>query len=150
MALNRNKVIRNTHTLSDKIAGSITNIAGSMPFLILNILWFTAWLMVNTGIFGDRLVVDAFPFSFLTTAVSLEAIVLSTFVLMSQRRQAKITEVRTELDYKADLQSEIDVKTIVTILERIAKSQGVDIGDLIADMKAKERRAARNANQELQ
>ena len=146
MALNRKEAIQNANTLSDKIAGYITNIAGSMPFLFLNVVWFTGWLLVNTGVFGSHLIVDSFPFSFLTTAVSLEAIILSSFVLMSQRRQARITEVRTELDYKADLQSEIDVKTIVSILERIAKSQGVEISDLVIEMKAEERKAARIEN----
>lgn len=143
MALNRTKEIQSANTLSDKVAGYITNIAGSMSFLVVNVLWFVTWLLVNTGAFGEHMIVDSFPFSFLTTAVSLEAIILSSFVLMSQRRQAKITELRTELDYKADLQSEIDIKTIVNILERMAKAQGVEIRDLVTEMKAEERRAVR-------
>ena len=141
MPINRPKEIQNAHTFSDRAAGYITNVAGSMPFLIFNIAWFVAWLLINTGLFGKHLIIDEFPFSFLTTAVSLEAIILSTFVLMSQRRQAKITEIRTELDYKADLQSEIDVKTVVLILERIAKAQGVQIDDLVSEMKAEEKEA---------
>lgn len=68
---------------------------------------------------------------------------------MSQRRQAKITEIRTELDYKADLQSEIDVKTVVSILERLAKAQGVDITDLIKEMKTEEQEAESSENAEL-
>ncbi len=131
MAINKNAEIKQLHTISDKIADRITSIAGSMPFLLLNAVWFTSWLLVNTGQFGDHLIFDKFPFGLLTTSVSLEAIVLSTFVLISQRRDAKLAELRSELDYRADLQTEVDSKTILAILERLAKNQGVDVAELL-------------------
>lgn len=147
MAINKNKELNKNHSFSDRAADFITNVAGSMPFLILNLAWFTIWVLINTGVLGENLIVDSFPFSFLTTAVSLEAIILSTFVLMSQRRQAKLSELRTELDYRTDLESDVDIKTIVSILERIAKRQNIDVADLLAHMKSGERKVEQGENQ---
>jgi uncharacterized membrane protein len=147
MAIDRNKELKKLHTFNDKAADSITKVAGSMPFLLLNIVWFVAWILLNEGVFGQDLVVDKFPFSFLTTAVSLEAIVLSTFVLMSQRRQSKLSEHRTELDYRSDLKAEVDIRVMLGILERLAHHQSVDIRDLLAEMEGDERKASRSARQ---
>jgi uncharacterized membrane protein len=135
MVFNKNEELKRLHSFSDNFSDKITNVVGSMPFLLLNIGWFTYWLLANTGYLGKGRVFDPFPFGLLTTAVSLEAIILSTFVLMSQRRQSKQAELRSELDYRTDLQAEVDIKTIVEILQRLSKKQGVDISDLITDMK---------------
>ena len=138
MAINKNVEIKKVHTLSDRISGFITKVAGSMPFLVINIGWFTFWILLNTGVFGQDLIVDAYPFSFLTATVSIEAILLSTFVIMSQRREARLSIARTELDYHSDLKAEVDINTIVSILERLAEKQGVDVSDLLSEMKSNE------------
>jgi uncharacterized membrane protein len=61
----------------DRIADAITSFAGSMPFVYLHIIWFSLWIALR---------VEDFPFGFLTMLVSLEAIFLSTFVMISQNR----------------------------------------------------------------
>ena len=61
----------------DRIADAITRFAGSMPFVYIHIVWFTLWIALR---------VEDFPFGFLTMLVSLEAIFLSTFVMISQNR----------------------------------------------------------------
>jgi uncharacterized membrane protein len=66
-----------SRNLQDRIADAITNFAGSMPFVYLHIIWFTLWIALG---------VEKFPFGFLTMLVSLEAIFLSTFVMISQNR----------------------------------------------------------------
>lgn len=143
MAINKNEEIRKLHTFGDKIADSITATVGSMPFLVVNAVTFTLWLLVNAGFFGERYIFDPFPFGFLTTAVSLEAIILSVFVLISQKRQARLTELRSELDYRIDLESEVEIKTIVAILQRLAEKQDIDVNDLIAEMVDGDRTVAR-------
>jgi len=142
MAIKRNEEIKKQVSLNDRVAERITEIAGSTSFLVINVLMFIFWILLNTGYFGEKFIIDPFPFSFLTTAVSLEAIILSTFVLMSQRRQSKVSEIRTELDYKTDLESEVDIKAIIGILERIAQKQDIEISDLLRDMKDKEKKSA--------
>jgi len=138
MAINKNIETKKIHTRSDRISSFVTKIAGSMPFLITNISFFLFWILLNSGVFGQNFIVDTYPFSFLTTTVSIEAILLSTFVIMSQRREAKLSEARTELDYHSDLKAEVDIKTIVSILERLAHKQGVDVADLLIAMKTTE------------
>src|SRR5512132_3080478 len=66
-----------SRNLQDRIADAITHFAGSMPFVYLHIIWFTLWIVLR---------VEKFPFGFLTMLVSLEAIFLSTFVMISQNR----------------------------------------------------------------
>ena len=139
MAINRPKEIKNVGGLGDRIAAKITKFAGSMHFLVGNVVLFVGWILLNNGVFGEDLIIDKFPFGFLTMTVSIEAIILSTFVLMSQRRQSKVTEIRTRLDYHADIQAEVHINTIVHMLERIANAQGVDVADLLKEMKTEEK-----------
>jgi len=138
MAINKNLETKKIHTTSDRISSFVTKVAGSMPFLIINVVFFAFWILLNSGVFGRDLIIDKYPFSFLTTTVSIEAILLSTFVIMSQRREAKLSEARTELDYHSDLKAEVDINTIVSILQRLADKQGVDVSDLLTDMKSSE------------
>lgn len=138
MAINKNVEIKKVRTRSDRISSSVAHAVGSLPFLVINISVFSFWILLNTGVFGSNLIIDKFPFSFLTTTVSVEAILLSIFVIMSQRREAKLSEVRTELDYHSDLKAEVDINTIVSILERLADKQGVDVTDLLSEMKSAE------------
>jgi uncharacterized membrane protein len=75
-------------TVQDRIADLITRWSGSMAFVYLHIAWFGIWILANTGLLGTKSF-DPFPFGLLTMIVSLEAIFLSTFVLVSQNRQAE-------------------------------------------------------------
>jgi len=148
MAINKNIETKKVHTRTDRISSFVTKVAGSMPFLLINVGFFTFWILLNSGVFGQYLIVDKYPFSFLTTTVSIEAILLSTFVIMSQRREAKLSEARTELDYHSDLKAEVDIKAIVSILERLAEKQGVNVDDLLSDMKRTEDRTIGKAVQD--
>src|SRR3954468_24589140 len=69
----------------DRVADAITRFAGSMSFVYLHVGWFAVWIMLNAGLVGSALVFDDFPFGLLTMIVSLEAIFLSTFVMISQK-----------------------------------------------------------------
>jgi uncharacterized membrane protein len=91
----------------DRIADGMTAFSGSMAFVYLHAAWFAGWLLLNLGLFGSAAVFDPFPFGLLTLIVSLEAIFLSTFVLISQNRQAGRADVRSELDYETNVRSEI-------------------------------------------
>ena len=130
-------------TFGDKLSDLVTKIAGSNAFLLLNVVWFVSWILINTGTFGKDLVFDAYPFGMLTTAVSLEAIVLSVFVLISQNRQSERSELRAELDYITDLQSDAEVDAIFSILERIADKQNIDTSDILYELKTNQRRILR-------
>lgn len=73
-------------SFQNRLADTITRFAGSMPFVYVHVLWFGAWIVVNEGLLGEGLAFDPFPFGLLTMIVSLEAIFLATFVMISQNR----------------------------------------------------------------
>jgi len=77
-----------------------------MMFVYIHSIWFGPWILANIGLFGATLVFDQFPFGLLTLIVSLEAIFLSTFVMISQNKQARAAEVRSELDYRVNVKAE--------------------------------------------
>ena len=91
----------------DRVTDAITDFAGSLRFVWIHVAWFTVWVVLNAGLFGAGLEFDKFPFGLLTLIVSLEAIFLSTFVMISQNRQAARADVRSELDFETNLRSEV-------------------------------------------
>jgi uncharacterized membrane protein len=130
-------------TIRDRIADLVTRFAGSIPFIYFHVLWFGIWVLVNLEI-GGFPAFDPFPFGLLTTIVSLEAIFLSTFVLVSQNRQAAIAERRAELDLQINLLAEYEVTRNLTLLDAMAKKMNLDecdkeeIQELKKDVKPKE------------
>jgi uncharacterized membrane protein len=91
----------------DRAADVITSFAGSLNFVYLHSAWFLVWIVLNVGLIGSAAVFDKFPFGLLTMIVSLEAIFLSTFVMVSQNRQAARADIRSQLDFETNLRSEI-------------------------------------------
>lgn len=91
-----------------KIADWIAWFSGSMAFLILNGLWFIVWIAINTLHLGIPQF-DPFPFGLLTMIVSLEAIFLSCFVLISQNRQTEKDRVRSDVEYEVNIKAELEV-----------------------------------------
>jgi uncharacterized membrane protein len=112
-------------TVRDHIADVVTQFAGSIPFIYFHVLWFGVWILANLQI-GGFPAFDPFPFGLLTTIVSLEAIFLSTFVLVSQNRQAAIGERRAELDLQINLLAEYEVTRILTLIDAMAKKMNLD------------------------
>jgi uncharacterized membrane protein len=131
MILNANEELKNIRTFQEKMSDKITAFAGSMWFVYFHAVWFGFWILINTGAFGLDKEFDKFPFGLLTMVVSLEAIFLSTFVMISQNRQAKFSEIRSELDYRTNKQAEKEIDVMVRILGRIADKQGVAVDDLV-------------------
>jgi len=94
------------HT-QDRVADAITNFAGSLRFVYLHSVWFGIWIVLNVGILSAGAAFDKFPFGLLTMIVSLEAIFLSTFVMVSQNRQSARDGVRAQLDFETNVRAEI-------------------------------------------
>lgn len=94
-------------SVGDHGAEKITTFAGSMSFVYLHTVWFAIWVAMNLGALGASLVFDRFPFGLLTMIVSLEAIFLSTFVMITQNRLAVRQDVRSEIDFENNLRGEI-------------------------------------------
>ena len=93
--------------VQDRTADGITTFAGSMRFVYIHLIWFGLWIAVNVGLAGLNHEFDKFPFGLLTMIVSLEAIFLATFVMISQNRQAARADLRNELDFENNIRGEI-------------------------------------------
>ena len=91
----------------DRVADGITSFAGSLKFVYLHSAWFIIWIVLNVGLIGGAAAFDEFPFGLLTMIVSLEAIFLSTFVMVSQNRQTKKDSVRSQLDFETNVRAEV-------------------------------------------
>jgi uncharacterized membrane protein len=107
-----------------------------VPFVRLHIVWFAVWIAVNLGLLGAALTFDLYPFGLLTLVVSLEAIFLSTFVMISQNRQAAVPEIRSELDYRTNMMAEREIDPVMKALERLARQQGIEVADLVDELAA--------------
>ncbi|HSW84989.1 MAG TPA: DUF1003 domain-containing protein [Candidatus Saccharimonadales bacterium] len=136
MVLNANDEIKKLKDAEDRISDRITAFAGTMHFVYIHSVWFTFWIVLNLGLWGASLVFDKFPFGLLTLIVSLEAIFLSTFVMISQNRQAKAAEIRSELDYHTNVKAEKEIDIIMKALHRMADKQRIDTKDLREELKA--------------
>jgi uncharacterized membrane protein len=116
---------KDQRTPADRIAEAIANFCGSMTFVWVNLAWFGSWILLNSipGIPH----IDPFPFTLLTLMVSLEAIFLSTFILISQNQETRITERRSHLDLQLNLLSEQENTKMIAILQAIAAKVGADL-----------------------
>jgi len=101
-----------------RIADWIAWFSGSMAFLILNGGWFIIWIAINTLPLGIP-AFDPFPFGLLTMIVSLEAIFLSCFVLISQNRQAQKDKVRADIEYEVNIKAELEIAHLHEKTDRI-------------------------------
>ncbi len=118
---------REQRTPTDRVAEVIARFCGSMTFVWVHVIWFGGWIFLN--LFPGINHIDPFPFTFLTLVVSLEAIFLSTFILISQNHDSRVSEKRNHLDLQINLLSEQENTKMLTILNRIAAKVGVDIVD---------------------
>jgi len=113
----------------EKFADFLTARFGSVLFLGLNALWFLVWIVINTGLVPGVEPFDPFPFGLLTMVVSLEAIFLAIIVLISQNRDARVGELREEVDLQLNTMSEIEVTKIIKMVSLLLEKQGVNLDD---------------------
>lgn len=121
VARNVNEEMEVHSTFLQKIADWLAWFSGSMPFLISHTFWFLGWVSLNTMILRDR-AFDPFPFGLLTMIVSLEAIFLACFVLISQNRQAEKDKVRADIEYEVNIKAELEVAHLHEKTDRIYES----------------------------
>jgi len=111
---------------SDRVAEAIAGFCGSMMFVWVHVIWFGGWIAFN--VIPGLPHIDPFPFTFLTLVVSLEAIFLSTFILISQNHDTRITERRNHLDLQINLLSEQENTKMIAMLQAIAAHIGAELG----------------------
>lgn len=121
MAKHLTEEFKKIQTIQDKAADKITAFSGSMAFVYIHMVVFAVWIIVN--LVQAKNGFDPFPFGLLTLIVSLEAIFLSTFVMLSQNIQAKQADLRAQLDYEVNVKAEKEVSEIRDMLNEIRQHQ---------------------------
>jgi uncharacterized membrane protein len=127
-------------SVQDRLADAITAFSGRMVFVYVHIVWFGLWFLLNTGRFGVR-PFDPFPYGLLTMVVSLEAIFLATFVLISQNRLGTEAEHRADLDLQIGLLTEHELTRVLQMLDAMQDKMGIenDADSELADLEMETR-----------
>lgn len=109
----------------EKAADYVTASVGSVTFLLINCYFFFVWVIVNIDVIPNVVAFDPFPFGLLTMIVSLEAIILSVFILISQNRAANVDKLRDELHLQVNLIAEEEITKALEILSELREKAGI-------------------------
>lgn len=107
----------------ERLADRVTRFTGHPHFVTLHLLWFAAWVLLNSGLIAFFGIFDQYPYSLLGIILSIEAILITSFLLISQNRENSYAEKRAELDYEVNVRSYRKIMelqdTITTLSQRI-------------------------------
>jgi uncharacterized membrane protein len=123
--INSRRAAAEQRTAEERLADAITDFSGRMYFVYFHILWFGIWILINLGYFGIK-PFDPYPFGLLTMIVSLEAIFLATFVLISQNRLSAEADRRADLDLQIGLLAEHELTRVLKMLDEIQDKMGIE------------------------
>jgi uncharacterized membrane protein len=121
-------------TLVERAADAIGSFSGSPLFVGLHAVFFTGYILINLGVVPGLRRFDNYPFLLLSLIVSLEAIFLSTFVLMKQNRMSKQAELRAHLDLQINLLTEREMTLVLQVLERLSNRLGVSLSREVEEL----------------
>jgi uncharacterized membrane protein len=124
------------HTLSvgERVSNAIARFVGKMSFASYHIIWFGIWTLTNTGLVPGVQPIDPFPFTLLTTLVSLEAIFLSIFLLINQNAMSRQSDHRAHLDLQVNLLAEQEATQMLRMIRRICRKFEVEVDDLYEEL----------------
>jgi uncharacterized membrane protein len=114
-----------TRSLAERISDALTKAVGSVTSIALHVLWFSAWILINTGLVPWAPVFDPFPFGVLTLIVSTEGVLLAITILISQNRMIRQADRRAHLDLQISLLAEQETTMVLRTLQRIARQLGL-------------------------
>ena len=123
--INTRQTAADNRTREERIADVITDFSGRLYFVYFHVVWFGIWIVLNLNLFGIK-PFDPYPFGLLTMVVSLEAIFLATFVLISQNRLSAEADRRADLDLQMGLLTEHELTRVIKMLDAIQDKMGIE------------------------
>lgn len=108
-------------SVGDKLSDAIATFVGSISFVVLQLVWFGVWVFLNAG--SGKF--DPYPFALLCMIVSLEGVVLSTFVLIKQNRMSELADQRSHLDLQINLLAEKEITKVLQVQRMICSHLGI-------------------------
>jgi uncharacterized membrane protein len=121
----KNETLR-PRSRSEAITGAIGGFVGTISFVVLQLVVFVGWVVVNAGMIPQIGPFDPFPYPLLSSITSLEAVLLAAFVLMKQNRMGVVADRRDHLDLQVNLLTEQRATQIIQMLDRLSARLGVD------------------------
>ena len=116
---------------SERLADAVGSFAGSLLFVVLHLLLLVAWLLINSGKITSTRPFDPYPFSLLGVIVAVEAVILSSFILMRQNRMMRRGERRDHLNLQVDLLAEKEITKLLQMVRAICGQMGLQ--NIMAD-----------------
>ncbi|HEY0565560.1 MAG TPA: DUF1003 domain-containing protein [Terriglobales bacterium] len=123
-------------TALDRVSDAVGDFTGSFAFVVIHVAAIAIWFLINTGHFFGLRRFDPYPFVFLSMTVSVEAVLLSTFVLMKQNRMSRKDEHRDHLNLQIDLLAEKEITKILQMQRLICERLGIE--EVLKDSEAEE------------
>jgi uncharacterized membrane protein len=121
---------------AERFADGVGGFAGSLPFVVFQLVFMLAWLLVNGGEFRGLRPFDPYPFSLLGMIVAVEAVILSSFILMRQNRMMRRGELRDHLNLQVDLLAEKEITKVLQMVRAICIHLGLK--DIAGDKEIRE------------
>ena len=120
--------------LVDRLADLIGGFSGSMTFVLVHVAWFVAWFLWNTGVIPGVKRFDPYPFILLAMIVSVEGVLLSTFVLMKQNRMQQRSDARDHVNLQIDLLAEKEVTKSLRLLQAVCRKLEIRETEMDAEL----------------
>jgi uncharacterized membrane protein len=127
--LEQNERLR--RTVTERAIDRLARWAGHPSFPLVHLIWFAAWIGLNSW---SARPFDPYPFTFLTLVVSLEAILLTSFVLAAQDRMTREADRRAKLDLQIDMLAEQELTAILRSVGALADHSGVDLTGVVPNL----------------
>ena len=112
-------------SLADRLSDAIAAFVGSIPFVVVHVVWFVVWVIINLKVIPGVPAFDAYPYQLLCMLVSLEGVLLSTFVLIKQNRMSQRADQRSHLDLQVNLLSEKEVTKLMQMQRLVCQKLGI-------------------------
>jgi uncharacterized membrane protein len=117
---------RTRRTFFEHVADVVGSFAGSIPFVVLHLIWFLMWFLINTGRMSFIRPFDPYPCVFLALLLSGEAVLLSTFVLMKQNRMTNAADRRAHINLQIDMLAEREATKLLQMQRLICRRLGIE------------------------
>lgn len=114
---------KNDRTAVDRVTDTVARVAGSTSFIVFHAVWFAGWIMVNT----TRIAFDPYPYSLLNVVVALEAVFLTSVVLITQNHMTRLADRRAQLDLQVNLLAEQELTAMLHMLHGLCRKAGVQV-----------------------
>jgi uncharacterized membrane protein len=118
---------RDRRTATERVSDVITKLVGNMGFLLAHLILIFCWCLVNLRVIPGLAAFDPFPFGILALLISSESVFLTIFVLVSQSRMTRQSELRSHLDLQVGMLSEQELTTILQMLQKLCQHMGVNV-----------------------